>query len=225
MKRGLTDEGRKRISESMRKRWQNEEYRNQFSRTINRKVSEETRAKISKAIKLKWQDEEYRNKCMTGNRTLEQKEKVSATLKLLWSDETFKNRMRETFRKRGTEWKQALSVKMSEMWKNESYRDKMVAARLLQLSHNNHSNTKELQTKTVITKSIPTKKMLETQKATEKETNKASVYEKAKKECRLMISTGSQLTKSVRNMLGDEYWVEEKVRSITGCFARYLLFP
>ena len=64
LKGGLTEEGRKRISESQKKRWQDPEYRLRYTQITKgkRPHSEETKKKLSIAIKAKWQTEEYRSK-------------------------------------------------------------------------------------------------------------------------------------------------------------------
>jgi hypothetical protein len=58
-KGGLTEDGRKRISESMKRRWEDEEYRAKTKLQACRNHSNETKARISEAIKLKWQVDIY----------------------------------------------------------------------------------------------------------------------------------------------------------------------
>ena len=52
LKGGLTDEGRKRISDSLKKRWEDPEFRMNYTLYAfgNRNHSEETREKISQVI-------------------------------------------------------------------------------------------------------------------------------------------------------------------------------
>jgi len=57
----LSEETRKKISESMRKRWS--------EGTYTRKTKEETRRKISETLKSKWQDPEFRDKMMERYQT------------------------------------------------------------------------------------------------------------------------------------------------------------
>ena len=61
-KGGLTPEGRKRISDSVKARWKDPEYREKYAAMNrgNRNHTEETRARISEAIKAKWREPEYR---------------------------------------------------------------------------------------------------------------------------------------------------------------------
>jgi hypothetical protein len=62
LKGGLTDEGRQRISDSQKRRWEDPEYRAAYSLATRgkRNHTDATKAKLSIAIKEKWKTDEYR---------------------------------------------------------------------------------------------------------------------------------------------------------------------
>lgn len=230
---GLTEDGRRRISESLKLRWKDEEYRKRYVTAAGRNVTAETREKISKAIKLKWQDVEYRAKCMSGNITLEQRQRISSTLKERWrTDEDFKTRMRNNLTHPKTEaWKAAVSQKIKDRWNDPEYRSKIVKSNRTRTYNESDLNAKQLtqkkkklpsdssQAKASIkasrekiarsvqskTQQIATKLLREAQKS-----SKEDVYAAAKRECRLGMQMSS--TRTVREMLGEEFWAEEKLQ-------------
>lgn len=231
---GLTEEGRRRISESLKERWKNDEYRKKYVLAAGRNVSAETRAKISQAIKLKWQDEAYRAKCTSANVTLEQRQRISNTLKERWrTDEEFKARMKSNMTHQKTDaWKAVVSQKIKERWNDPEYRNKIVKTNRTRLSLNESDSTarqsstrkrkqpsessqakasmqasrdkvaKSVQSKT---QQISSKLLRDAQKS-----SREDVYAAAKRECRVGMQMTS--TRTVREMLGEEYWAEEKAR-------------
>lgn len=126
-KGGLTPEGRKRISESVKKRWQDPGYRERYTLANrgNRSHSDETKAKISAAIKAKWEDKEYRAKVNTSSHRPSQdvRNRISQTLKKKWQDPEFRQKMLKNSHERNDEWKHKVSDKIRELWKDPGYRN------------------------------------------------------------------------------------------------------
>lgn len=129
MRTGLTLEGRRRISESVKRRWQDPEFRRHYAVTNRgaRNHSEATRAKISEAITLKWKDVDYRAK-VRRNPTDEERARISATLKLKWRDPEFRNRMLNHSFPRTDEWRNLVSEKIREKWQDPTYRESVTSA-------------------------------------------------------------------------------------------------
>lgn len=129
MRTGLTIEGRQRISESVKRRWQDPEFRRHYTVTNRgaRNHSEATRAKISEAITLKWKDVDYRAK-VRRNPTLEERARISATLKLKWRDPDFRDRMLNHSFPRTDEWRNLVSEKIREKWQDPTYRESVTSA-------------------------------------------------------------------------------------------------
>ena len=124
---GLTDEGRKKLSEALKIRWQNDEYRTKYTSSRGRNVTLETRQKISNAIKLKWESTEYRQKCTSTIISDEQRQKISDTLKKKWNEDIeFKNKMLNNLSyNRSPEWRASISEKIKEKWSDPVYRNKV----------------------------------------------------------------------------------------------------
>lgn len=89
-KGGLTVEGRQRISESLKKRWTDPEYRAKYSENSrgNRNHTSDTKARIAMAIREKWKNDEYRQR-VTRPPSPEVRARISATLKARWEDPSF----------------------------------------------------------------------------------------------------------------------------------------
>jgi hypothetical protein len=126
-KGGLTLEGRKRISESVKKRWEDPEYRKKYTLANrgNRNHSAETKAKISAAIKAKWEDDAYRAKVNTSSHrpSQEVRDRISRTLKAKWQDPEFRSKMLQNSHERNDEWKEKVSGKIKALWKDPEYRN------------------------------------------------------------------------------------------------------
>lgn len=126
--RVLTDEGRRKLSEATKMRWQNPEFRKNY--TLSRQNcshSIETRMKISSAVKLKWQDNDYREKVLSFPLSDVAREKISTTLKARWEDPEFRSRMQVNFSTRGVAWREQLSEKIKEKWNDPVYRASVIA--------------------------------------------------------------------------------------------------
>ena len=123
LKGGLTQEGRQRISDSLKRRWEDPEYRLRYSKGCHgkRNHSDETKARISDAIKLKWQDQDYRSK-ISSPPTPEVRARISATLKAKWEDPGFRNRMMTSISARSDSWRVLISEKIRKKWEDPSYR-------------------------------------------------------------------------------------------------------
>ena len=138
-KGGLTEEGRRRISEAMKKRWQQPGFKEQYSEQHRgkRAHSEETRLKISEALKQQWQNETYRNRTHAP-RTEEQKAHLSEKLKARWQDPEFRSKMLSRQRQRTPEWRAQVSAKIKAKWKDPAYRDKVAESMRAYYQRNPH---------------------------------------------------------------------------------------
>jgi hypothetical protein len=123
VKGGLTEEGRRRISESVKERWKDPEYRAKYTVANKgaRNHSEATRARISEAITLKWQQPEYREK-VKSKPTEEVRARISHTLKNKWQQQDFRDRMLAQQFPRTEEWKNKLSESIKNKWQDPEYR-------------------------------------------------------------------------------------------------------
>lgn len=125
-KGGLTEEGRKRISDCMKARWRDPEYRKAYSENRQRNFhghSEETKARISAAIKEKWKDNEYRSRLEGTERSPEVRERISNSLKARWQDPEFREQMMESAGTRTDEWREAISKAVRKRYEEDpSYR-------------------------------------------------------------------------------------------------------
>jgi hypothetical protein len=129
---GLTREGRKRISDSLKKRWQDPYYRQLYSCAINgsRAHSDQTRKKISVAIKEKWKDSVYRSKLVGRAVEPEVRESISKTLKARWRDPLFREKMLPSLvAQRSDEWRRKIAVGVRRKWADPSYRTAVMTGR------------------------------------------------------------------------------------------------
>ena len=86
----FTAESRAKISESVRKRWQDPNYR---ARRSNISVSQETRAKLSEAMKAKWLNGSYRERNSTSNaHSAERRSKIAAAIRAKWAEPGYRER-------------------------------------------------------------------------------------------------------------------------------------
>ena len=135
----LSAESRAKISESLRKRWQDPEYR--AKRTTNITRSEKTRAQISRTMKLKWQNETYRERMVAknGTHTAERRAKIAAAIKKKWQDPEYRMRAtlgirraheNETWRRGGVspEARKKISEAMKKRWSQPEFRRDQVEA-------------------------------------------------------------------------------------------------
>lgn len=85
----FTDDVRARISEGLRARWRDPEYR----ASRNYTTSEETRRKLSLAMKAKWANGEFRRASMgNGSHSEERRLKIAASVKAKWADPAYRNK-------------------------------------------------------------------------------------------------------------------------------------
>ena len=123
-KGGLTPEGRKRISESVKARWKDPGYREKYAlqNRGNRNHTLETRARISDAIKAKWREPEYREKIHSSAPSAEVRARISSTLKQKWTDPEFRKKMLTHSFERTNEWRNLVSEKIKQKWTDPEYR-------------------------------------------------------------------------------------------------------
>ena len=219
-KTGLTQEGRKRISESLKKRWQDPEYRarllhNPDGTKINRTHSAETREKISASIKAKWQDEEYRSKICSVSPSEEVRARISKTLKEKWQDPEFRSRMMASSFPRTDEWREAISVKIRAKWEEEGYRVAVTNGIRRSVMNGNRTATSRRRTtrkhyqtpeEKAAIKAMKDKKRRQRR---EKDRAKKAIINSAKIE-KLGGTKGKD--SSIKDLLGGQLWFEEKMK-------------
>ena len=136
----FTAESRARISESLRRRWQDPEYR---ARRANATVGPETRARLSAAMKAKWADGTYRRRVtVNGSHSEERRAKIAASIRAKWTDPDYRQRATAGIRQahasgaaRGgsqktisDEARKKISETMKRRWSDEGFRaDKLKA--------------------------------------------------------------------------------------------------
>lgn len=93
----FTAESRAKISESLRKRWQDPEYR---ARRANLTVRPETRLKLSTAMKAKWLDGQYRSRVtVNGSHSAERRAKIAASIRAKWEDPEYRKKATQGIRR------------------------------------------------------------------------------------------------------------------------------
>lgn len=202
LKGGLTEEGRKRISESARKRWQDPERRATYLAKLagGRNHSEETRARISAAIRKKWQEGVYGSK---PNISLsdEQRARISQKMKSLWEDPAFRERMLRNRGDRGDDWRAKISTSIKALWENETYRSSVLSG----LRASNHTINR-----------VSASRISDDERQRRREEARASRASKRKAKRKAMSKAknaqiGTIDQQSFKEILGQELWIEEKV--------------
>lgn len=192
---GLTEDGRKRISESMKRRWADPEYRHNISSLRNHTHTETTRQKISEAIKKKWQDSDYRSKVTDAALSIapEVRDKISSTLKARWKNPDFRAYMTNSLSQRDPDWALKISEKIKNKWQDPNYRYAVVSG----LSKTNKSQDM-----------IPSQRMND-------RSNSSKINEKLKynliNDVRSAVVSGRVNKSLIKSMLGTSIWTEEKV--------------
>ena len=218
-KGGLTPEGRKRISESVKKRWADPYYRAKYSAKAkgSRAHSEETRTKISQAVKAKWQTAEYRSKMGHNVPSQEVRDRISNTLRTKWQDPEFREKMMKHSFKRTSEWKSLVSDQIKKKWQDPIYRNNVEAG--IRASNRTVSSNRVVHN--AHGKQIPRRRSdVDVQRKSIAKAAKAEKLQKQKDDARLYAFT--LLHKSYQNrevevsdfrsILGSELWFEEKIR-------------
>lgn len=227
-KGGLTPEGRKRISDSLKARWADPEYRKSYTEAMvgKRAHSEETKRRISEAIKEKWKDNEYRDK-ISKPPSDETRARISATLKSRWEDPNFREHMMKNSFARTDEWRQAISRGVKAKWQDPTYQVKIRES----IQNNMRPSPSSSSTKTSSTsrhsatagtrKRAPRKPKPGTRKLNKAEAKERRVQQKqemalkeAKREETLQkaIKASKKGNASLKELLGGEAWFEEKLR-------------
>ena len=132
---GLSEEARKRMSERMKARWQDPEYRAKALKNLekvrkNETLQVEIRAKISATLKKRWaEDPEYRQQRSNNTISDEARAKMAETLRRKWKeDDAFREKMLDSFRKRSVTYTDKISETMRQKWQDPEYREKTLRA-------------------------------------------------------------------------------------------------
>lgn len=126
LKGGLTEQGRRNISESMKQRWLQPGFREEYVQSRKTFVhhSKETKERISKVIKQKWADEDYRKRCSERIVPDEVRRKISETLKARWTDPDYRNRMlKGGCYQRSEQQKARIAESIRQKWRDPAYRN------------------------------------------------------------------------------------------------------
>jgi len=225
VKGGLTEEGRKRISESVKERWKDPEYRAKYSVANKgaRNHSDATRARISEAITLKWKQPEYRDK-VKSKPSEEVRARISHTLKNKWQQQDFRDRMLAQQFPRTDEWKSKLSESIKNKWQDPEYRasvtsgirasNKTMVRRPFDPSRPprprrpSSSSTRLPRAPRMTAEERRARRKQERQEWQEKERARKAAFKLAKEDQKK--SGGAS---RLKELLGRELWFEEKVRS------------
>lgn len=235
-KGGLTEEGRKRISECMKARWRDPEYRKSYSENRQRNFnghSEETKARISAAIKEKWKDHDYRSRLEGTERSPEVRERISNSLKARWQDPEFREQMMESAGTRTDEWREAISKAVRKRYEEDpSYRIR-VSSGIKTAINKRSSNSKPRKRSSGSSRDSKPRKLgveeakqrkkdaKEQRKQKEKQRAKklseaVQTFQHKKKEQAASATAGSRNTNgksiTLKDLLGGEMWFEEKLR-------------
>mmetsp|Transcript_12987 Transcript_12987/g.19544 ORF Transcript_12987/g.19544 Transcript_12987/m.19544 type:complete len:573 (-) Transcript_12987:22-1740(-) len=229
LKGGLTEEGRKKISDSMKRRWQAPDYKEVYSQRMRgtRNHSEATREKISKAIKEKWQDDDYRN-IERKSPTEDVRARISATLKARWDDPSFRQMMMNHTFTRTAEWRAVVSRKVRDKWKDPVYKDAVAAAmrRHFELVRLNNGNMTSRSTsrrrrssggsgeRVVLSKEAQLERRRETARLQrEAKVMRNAALKAAKTAARSSAKDGGKGPKpDLKALMGGELWFEEKMK-------------
>lgn len=219
--KGLTDDGRRRLSEGLKKRWENPEFRKAYLESTkgNRNHSDETRARISLAIKQKWMDEEYRAKINRYTPSADVRERISQTLKARWESPEFRDMMMNRSTVRTDAWRAQLSEKIRLKWEDPEYRGAVMHG-IQNANRKNRTVTYRLRPESA---GAAAKRMaLEVRK---KQRAAAAAEKERDRHRREMLRAAKTLAKrqqlelgvlvdgkSIKELLGKELWFEEKVR-------------
>ena len=85
-------ESRAKISASLKRRWQDPEYRAQRAQNTTR--SQEVRQQISETMKLRWADGTYRDRTIgvNGSHSADRRAKISEAIKRKWADPEYRSK-------------------------------------------------------------------------------------------------------------------------------------
>ena len=218
-KGGLTLEGRRRISESVKERWKDPGYREQYSKAHrgSRNHSEATRARISEAITLKWQEKEYRDK-VKSRPSPEVRARISNTLKTKWQQEDFRTKMLSQQFPRTEEWRVKLSQSIKNKWQDPEYRASVElgirASNKTGMRTYNPDRPRRARSSSSATRlprqspeELKARRRAVREEKRAKELARKAAFKLAKEE-----SKRSGSTSRLKELLGRELWFEEKVR-------------
>jgi len=86
---------RRKISASLKAKWQEPEYREAMQKAIQSALSDGVRQQIADTVRKRWQDPHYRDKMKRAFavRTTQHRQRISNSLKERWKDDDFRKRM------------------------------------------------------------------------------------------------------------------------------------
>lgn len=209
-KAGISEEGRRKISESMKKRWQDPVFRaNYIAANSNgtRAHSEATKKLISEKIKLKWQDEEYRDKFREPPSD-EVKHRISETMKARWQQPEFREKMLSQTFARTPEWRAEISRKIREKWNDPTYRNAVQSKMRGTTSSRPRQSRKSVAPSHL--KLTPLQALARKIERVELKKAKAQLRKESLEAAKLAAKDRTR-SQSLKDVLGDDLWLEEKV--------------
>jgi len=126
---GITEEGRRKISESVKARWQDETFRSNFSAKMKgiRRNRKEARKDVSDSKPLLRGEGDENSTKETALQSTDLRHRNSELLKARWKTPEFRARMTKGDRSPG--WREAISKAIREKWTDPVYRDTMCKER------------------------------------------------------------------------------------------------
>ena len=177
-------ETRKKISASIKKKWEDEEYRNKIS-SIS--PSEDVRERISQTLKTKWQDPEFRERMLASSfpRTDKWRESIAVKIRAKWEEEGYRSAVTAGIR-RSLGNATRTSTRPRRRSTTQIYRSAEEKRALKEAKEEARRARRE------------------------KEKAKRAMIKAAKKE--KMGSIGEIKDTSIKDLLGGQLWFEEKMR-------------
>jgi hypothetical protein len=122
----ISEQARKQMSERMKERWKDDEYRAKMrSLRPNFQHSEETKSKISEKVKELWQSPEYRERMTNLSVSEETRAKISAAVRAHWAKPEVQARPRKAA-PRSEEHKERIRQAIQAKWASDpEYRAKV----------------------------------------------------------------------------------------------------
>ncbi|RYZ88427.1 MAG: hypothetical protein EOP04_09445 [Proteobacteria bacterium] len=129
-----TEIKRKKMSDTMKKRWQDPYYRAKYASKRRQPVSDETKKKISAKIKELWAEGKFNETLRRQDYESEEwRFKISQSLKKRWEQPDFREKMIDVLKSRKSGWKAVLSESIRAKWSEPEYREKVQKKSLLSI--------------------------------------------------------------------------------------------
>jgi len=209
-KGGLTIEGRRRISESLKQRWTDPKYRAKYTENArgNRNHTSDTKARIAEAIRAKWRDDDDYRRRVTRPPSPEVRARISATLKARWEDPEFRVKMLNNNFLRTPEWRALVSQKIRDKWSDPVYRQAVEDG----IKNSNRSMTyASVRSSSSKRRLSPMEVIERKERAKQIKMEKVAIRKEAVRAAKQAMKENAMKGRSLKQLLGGEIWFEEKV--------------